>query len=127
MRDDDFGLTMQAGHAQEDLVAELWMTLDNGPLGGIERTRLVEDRIGNANLADVVKQAGPGEGAQGIGRQLHGASDSNGQFGHPGVMALGVLVLGFDRRGQRGDRFGMLELHADLDLQFERGFHHRPE
>ena len=42
-------------------------------------------------------------------------------------MALGVFVLGLDGRGQSGDRLGMFELRADLDLELERRFHHVAE
>src|ERR1700730_17048736 len=80
MRDNDFRLAAQAGHTKQDLLAEFGMTLDNGPLGGVKRTRLVEDGVRDADLAHVMEQPSPREGAQGIGWQLHGASDLDSQL-----------------------------------------------
>src|SRR5712691_3834783 len=49
--DYDLGLAVQARHPQEDLVAERWVALDDRPLVRIERARLVEDGIRDANLS----------------------------------------------------------------------------
>ena len=124
MGDHDLGLPAKARHSQQDLVAEVGVALDGGPLVGVERAGLVEDGIRDPDLAHIVEQAGAGECPQLVCGQLHCAPDLDGKLGNAGVMPLGVLVLRLDRGGKRGDRLGMFELDTDLDLQLERGFHH---
>ena len=98
------------------------MALDHGPLLRIEGAGLAEDRVRDADLAHVMEEPGAGERAQLVRRQLHGSSNLDRQLGHPRVVAPRVLVFGFDRGGECGDRFRMFELQTDLDFQLERGF-----
>src|SRR5205823_10723612 len=89
VRNHDLGFAVKARHPQEDLVAEVRVTLDRGPLAGVARARLVEDGIRDTDLAHGGEQAGARERAQLVGRQLHRASDPDGELGDSGVVPLG--------------------------------------
>src|SRR5205823_11311247 len=58
--DDDLSLAPKAVDAGEDGLAEFGVPLDHDPFLGVERARLAQDRVGDADLADVVQQAGAG-------------------------------------------------------------------
>src|SRR5207302_1044703 len=51
---DDLGLAPEIRHPRQDLVAHLGMTLDNRPLGRVQRPRLAQDGIRDADLAHIV-------------------------------------------------------------------------
>ena len=54
--DHDLRFAMKARDAQEDLVAEVRVTLDRDPFVGVQRAGLVEDGIRDADLAHVVEE-----------------------------------------------------------------------
>jgi len=100
---DGLGLAEEVDVAQ-DLHADDRVALHQRPLGLGQRVRLVEDRVGDGDLADVVQQEAELDlGVIGQPR-AHGARDLQAVGGH----ALGVLarvgVARLDRVGQRPDR-----------------------
>src|SRR2546425_13031021 len=84
--DHDVGFAAEARYPHEDLVAEVWVALDDGPLVGVEGARLVEDRIRDSDLAHIVEKAGACERAQPVGGQLHGAPNLDRELGDTGVV-----------------------------------------
>src|ERR671919_2113785 len=69
------------------------MTLDDGELRLVEGPRLLEDRIRDGELADVVKQSPGGQRAETVGRQPQLLADLDGAQGYPPGALLRVLVL----------------------------------
>ena len=59
----------------EDAGAQLRVALDLGPLVVVERAGLVQDRVGDAELADVVEDAGGAHALDLVGREAELARD----------------------------------------------------
>src|SRR4051812_29171289 len=54
-RADDRPHRRERGRAHEDALADERVLMDKTPLGGVERAGLLEDRVGDSKLADVVQ------------------------------------------------------------------------
>ena len=85
----------------QDLVADLGVGLDVFVFGLGQLARLAEHVVVDADLADVVQQAGEVDRVQGpaIAAQLF--RQANRDAGHAIAMTAGVGILGVDGRGQR--------------------------
>jgi hypothetical protein len=80
------------------------------PFGGVQRTRLGQDRFGNADLPDVVEECAVGDGLE-IGRLQAGLGpEPGGEVGQALAVVLRARVLGLDGIGERGHR-GMCRVH----------------
>src|SRR3546814_5993150 len=77
---DGQGLSQRAGGGDE-LVAHLGVGLDDGALVGGEAAGLVEDLVGDGDLADVVEVGAAGEGPQRVGRYAHPQAELHGEAG----------------------------------------------
>ena len=69
---------------------------------GLKGVRLVEDRIGDADLADVVEDPADPEGLYVPWGQVHRPAEADREARHPFYVALGVGVLCLDgaRQGE---------------------------
>ncbi len=86
---------------REDRPAEGRVGLHDHPLLRGERGRLVENGVGNADLADVVQQRRELDPADLIRRELHLDRDDPRQGRDPGRVAPGVRIARVDRGGER--------------------------
>src|SRR5436305_14300155 len=68
----------EAAELPEELDAPLGMPLHDGQLIRVERARLLEDSLGNGELADVVEEAADGECAQSAGSEPQLFADLDG-------------------------------------------------
>ena len=93
----------------QDRCPERRVGLHDHPLLGGERSRLVEDRVGDPDLADVVQERRELHPADLIRGQLHLDGDDAGESGDPGRMAPRVGIPRVDGGGQRLHR-GKVEL-----------------
>ncbi len=85
----------------EDAVADDHVLLDMLELVGRQRAALGEDVVADADLADVVQEAGQVDVAQFVLGQAERATQLDGGAGHALAVAVRVGILGVDRRGQR--------------------------
>src|SRR3546814_13133141 len=92
---DGQGLSQRAGGGDE-LVAHLGVGLDDGALVGGEAAGLVEDLVGDGDLADVVEVGAAGEGPQRVGRSAHPQAELHGEEG--GAIGVAVRVRSEGRR-----------------------------
>ena len=120
-------LALEVAPSFEDRHADLGMRLHQGGLRLVERSMLLEDRVRDAKLANVVEQAGSRQDAQLSGRHPHLPSDLHAQLRDPAIVTLGLAILDLDRRHQRRDDVEVELLDVDGDLQLESRFDHRPE
>src|SRR4029077_2243522 len=79
------------------------MALHERGLVGIERTRLEEDRVRDADLADVVDDAASVEGVQGYLPHPPAGTEGPGRLTYPLGVLLGERVLRLHRRRERKD------------------------
>ena len=113
-------LSLQERHVAEDLRADRRVLLDLLPLGAGERAALLQDLVGDADLADVVEQ----EAVLEAGVVEQRGVDSLGERQRVVLDALGVLsglrILRLERVRERGDGLavGVLQRAAlrPLDL-----------
>ncbi len=96
------------------------MTLDVASLTGVEDSRLVEDRLVDPDLADVVQVGTACQRSQVVGAQPHPAAESGGQLGRPTAVPVGVGVLGLHRADQRPERLRVAALDVDDRAVVER-------
>src|SRR2546421_621158 len=87
----------------EDPLADYRMLPHDGELFWRERSRLLEDIAGDADLADVVQQRAILQQAQLFAGQPQPPPDIDGELGGLPRMRLRVAVLGVQRRRQRAD------------------------
>src|SRR4029077_1231730 len=87
----------------DDALADLNVRLHLRHLARVERSGLVEDGVGYADLPDVVDDSAAVEHVQSRVRQPELLAEEPSRLPHPLRMALGERVLGLDRRGQRED------------------------
>jgi hypothetical protein len=93
--------TLQMGHQRQDLGAEDGVTAHRGPLRLVERSRLVQDAVGDAGLPEVVQARGDGDVGQVVGPEAELAADEDGPARqHPRVPGVGAG----GQIGQRGER-----------------------
>src|SRR5476649_450574 len=83
-------LALEMPAALEDRDSDLGVGLHDCGLGFVERPVLLEDRVRNAELADVVEQAGPGEDAQLSGGHAQLPPNLDAELSDPPVVALGL-------------------------------------
>jgi hypothetical protein len=95
-----------------DALSDLGMAPDEFPLVVIERTALRQDRIGDADLADVMEQGAIGDGIELGGREAEADPEPPGEEREPLAVMLGLGVLGLDGVRQRRDH-RMSGLHAN--------------
>ncbi len=113
---------MDSSAERQDPVLELDVLLHLVPFLEPQRSRLLQDRVGNADLADVVEQAGKPQPLETLAVDPEGLADRDGELGdrlgvaaRPGVLCVdrprerrsqgplmmrGRLVLGLAGRGQ---------------------------
>jgi hypothetical protein len=77
------------------------MAAHEGPLLGVEGAGLVEDLLGDGQLADVVQLGGLAEVRLVLDGEAHPLPDRLGQPGHGGV-AFDQLGVAFLERAQQG-------------------------
>ena len=72
------------------------MTVNRCPFLTGERPRLVEDRVGNAQLPDVVEQGGTANDVHATRRKSHGVADENRHLGCGDRMAMSERAFSID-------------------------------
>ena len=80
------------------------MGLHDAALGRVERARLVQDLVGDPDLAEVVQVGAAGDDPEAVGRQAHAGSQLDRDLGRALAVAVGVGVLhlhGLDEGPQR--------------------------
>ena len=95
------------------------MRLDVFELGRRQRARLAEHVVVDADLADVVQQAGQVDRVQVfVVSQPSCAGQAHREPGHAIAVTAGVRVLGVDGRGEcphdAGEEFGLLVVERDV-------------
>ena len=98
-----FADTRERRQRVEDLRAKLHVCLHGLPLFGIERAVLAQDAFRNTDLADVVKHGTQTNLFHFLVFDPHGFCDQRRIRRDFLRVALGVVILGVDRQGQRGD------------------------
>src|SRR6266511_3110501 len=89
----------KAAQLAQQLHATLGMPLDRGELFLVQGGRLLQDPLGNRELADVVEQAADCEGAETSGREPELLADLHGAHCHPaGVLFRGLVLVGEELR-----------------------------
>ena len=100
-----------------------WRTI--AELARVEPAFLVEDRLGDADLADVVELSGDAQQVALAVGQPEGAPELGGQHADPLGVAAGVGVLGLEGRGQREDHALVLlevpEVVAEAQQRLDAG------
>ena len=111
-----------ARHAQRvaDALADLGVLAHDAELVVRQRAGLVEDVLGDADLADVVQQGAVGDALQLAVAQAHVGSQARRAIGQVAAVVLEPEVLGLDRVGQ-GDHDVVRLLHAPDDLAGPKG------
>jgi len=96
-------LGREAAEAADQLLSVLGVAADDRVLARVERAGLVEDRVRDRELADVVEKAGDRDGAQNRRRKSECLSDLDCAPGHaPGVPGgVGVLLGKASRQRKR--------------------------
>ncbi len=101
MRTGGDGEAREDGHVLQDRLGVARVPLHELVLGVGEAAWLVEDRVGDAQLADVVQEAGAAQVAQLGGAEAELAADADRVCGDAVGVARGVGALGVDHRGKR--------------------------
>jgi hypothetical protein len=104
----------RALRGRHDRVPEPGVRLHDRELLVGERARLLQDGIGDADLADVVQQAGQAQPADVAGAHAQLLTDQPTQLGDGLAVAVGVGVLGVDRARQCGGQRVGVALLGDL-------------
>ena len=100
--DPDFGAV--AADAVEHLLALDGVGLHDGPLLGVELAGLVDDRVGDVDLADVVQQRPKLGLLPALLREAHVVGDARGQLHHVLGVVAGVLVVVLEQLSQQQRR-----------------------
>src|SRR6185436_4998070 len=90
----------EAGGPLEDALRMAWVRLDLLELLVREAARLVEDAVGDGELADVVQQAAAAQVAQRGARQREHAADVDRDLRDALGVTRGVGRLGVDHAGE---------------------------
>ena len=88
------------GHVAHDRVAQRDVLLEHRVLVGGQLRRLAQDDVRDADLADVVEQAGEVDRVAGLLVEAQPLGQEDGVARHVLGVALGVAVLGVDRDDQ---------------------------
>src|SRR5439155_17461941 len=95
-----------------DLLAELGVCLDERSLGGREWAGLGEDRLGDADLADVVEERAQLESLEPTTVETEPLADLERKICDPARVGGRVLVVRFERVGERLHRLEERPLEA---------------
>ena len=87
------------------------MLLHHLPLLVVERARLVEDALGDPDLADVVQEGADLDRVELDAAVAEAACERDGDAGDALGVAAGVVVLRLHRAGERPDRLDVLLAH----------------
>src|SRR5205823_12929929 len=120
-------LTLEMATALEYPQPDLGVRLHSDPLHIGEGTPLVQNGVGDAQLADVVQQPRAGESAELGGGHSQLAADLDADLGDAAVVALRLAVLDLDRRDQRGHGIDVELLSGYGDLEMQGGLDDRAE
>lgn len=94
------------------------MALHPGPFVGTEAAGLQQDLVADADLADVVHQAGQAQRFERFTVQTSPPADLDAQAGHLFTVPQGVLVAALQRIAQAGESLkDHLALRPSLGLQ----------
>ncbi len=91
---------LEAVDAAEDLFGETGMTFDDGELLGGEFAGLVEDGVGDAELAEIVEQSGAVDALDARGSEAEFACDGDGGVGDADGVSEGEGGFGIDDLGE---------------------------
>ena len=97
----------ERGGASDDVGADDRVLLDPGPLLVGEGLGLVEDVVGDADLAHVVEVGALSQGAQGRRPQAQPQADADRQLGHARRVPVGVGVARLDRADEGPQGLGV--------------------
>src|SRR6476620_1230772 len=100
----------------QDALADRRVLAHDLPLTLGERTGLVEDLVGNPDLADVVKERRGADTADLLAVQRQGLADPRGQVDDALRVLTRVAVALLERRGECRDHVAMSELEHRLSL-----------
>src|SRR6185369_6153260 len=104
----------QSLDAADDTQPDLHVLLHHLLLVRRQPAGLVEDLLGDADLADVVEHGAIAQDAQLLLVEPEPAAHQHGEMGHPLHVAFRGGIFGFDRRRQGGD--GAIEIALELAL-----------
>ena len=91
----------ERGDAREDPLGQRRMGADDRPLLVGELVGLVEDAVGDRELAEVVEQAGAAEGAEVVGVEVEAGAEGDRDLGDALGVAARVPRLGVDDARER--------------------------
>ena len=91
---------VDVGQVADDQVAERDVLLDDRVFLGGQLAGLAQDRVRDADLADVVEQPGDPDGGDQLVRQLEPLGEEDAVAGDVLGVLLGVAILGVDREDQ---------------------------
>jgi hypothetical protein len=100
------------------------MGLDEGPLIGSEGAGLVENGVGNGDLADVVEIAPSSQDSQRVSAHVQTHAELHRHAGRPLGVTVGVGVFDLDRLDQNAQCFGIaVDEMGELVVLESRGEH----
>ena len=104
--------------AVENAAAQVGVSLDVLEFGRRERTRLAEHVVVDADLADVVQQAGQVDRVEIVRAAANFAGQANREAGNAIAVTAGVRVFGVDGRGEcphdAAEEFGLFVVEGDV-------------
>ena len=100
-------LTLEVPSPPQDAHANFRVSFHHLPFRSVQRTVLVQDRIGDAELADVVEEAGAGKSSLLGCFHAQFPADLDAELGDPAIVSLGLTVLDLDCRHQGGDNLNI--------------------
>src|SRR5207302_2915556 len=107
---------VEAAELAQELTAPFRVELDEGVFVVLERRRLLQDRVGQGELADVVEQAADREAAQAGRRQTELLAYLDREGRDPARVLLGRGVLLRQAHHERPDTGAEERLLGDDDL-----------
>ena len=113
--------TAEAADRLEDAGAVLDVRLHRLPFVGVERPALIQDGFRDAHLADVVEHAGQAHLLDFRFAEPDRLGQERSVAGYFLRMALRVVVLRVDGKGQRADRFDHSRRQRPRSLSSMRG------
>ena len=94
---------VEAAELLEQLAAALGMRLDDGELVVVERPGLLQDRVGDGELADVVQKTADRHASEACAREAHLLADLDSEHGDAACVLLRGRVLRPERDHERPD------------------------
>ena len=120
-------LSLEMTAPLEDPQADLRMGLHHRPLQRAQRAVLLQDRIRDAELADIMQKARAGENAHLRGGHPELAPDVHAELRDASVVALRLAILDLDRCDQGRDGLDVELLCRHRHLQLQRSLDDGPE